>query len=282
MANKRMFSMSILDSDAFLDMPLSTQALYLHLNMRADDDGFVSNPKRIQRLIGASEDDLKLLLAKRFLLVFEDGVMVIKHWRMHNTIRADRYTPTPYQDELSRLFIKQNKSYSLTEGEPVAKRLPDGCQDVIPSGNPGLGLDIGLDIGLDKDLDKDLDKETDIDKDKEKNNKKTLTMVLNSYAPVGSELRNALDEFKEMRIKKKKPLTVIALERALKKLDTLSANDEQTKLSIVLQTLDHSWDTFYELKVNNGYVNASSNEEKRRRVEEWLNSDTGSTGDGLF
>lgn len=152
--------MSILDSDAFLDMPLSTQALYLHLNMRADDDGFISNPKRVQRLIGASEDDLKLLLVKRFLLVFEDGVMVIKHWRMHNTIRSDRYTPTPYQDELSRLFVKQNKSYSLEEGEPASKRLPNGCQSVIPSGTTGLGLGLGLDIGLDSDKGKGIDKDS--------------------------------------------------------------------------------------------------------------------------
>lgn len=163
--------MSILDSDAFLDMPLSTQALYLHLNMRADDDGFISNPKRVQRLIGASEDDLKLLLVKRFLLVFEDGVMVIKHWRMHNTIRSDRYTPTPYQDELSRLFVKQNKSYSLEEGEPASKRLPNGCQSVIPSGTTGLGLDIGL--GLDSDKGKDIDIDKDKDSSKKQSNRFT-------------------------------------------------------------------------------------------------------------
>lgn len=113
MANKRMFCMSIVDSDAFLEMPLSTQCLYFHLNMRADDDGFIGNPKRIMRVIGASEDDLKLLIAKRFILVFDDGVIVIKHWRMHNTIQKDRYTPTVYQDELNTLFIKSNKSYSL-------------------------------------------------------------------------------------------------------------------------------------------------------------------------
>lgn len=112
MAEKRMFTQKIIDSDAFLDMPLSTQALYFHLNMRADDDGFVNNPKRIQRTIGASEDDLKLLIAKRFVICFENGVIVIKHWRMHNTLRKDRYTPTQYQEELSRLKIKENKSYT--------------------------------------------------------------------------------------------------------------------------------------------------------------------------
>lgn len=112
MAEKRMFTQKIIDSDAFLDMPLSTQALYFHLNMRADDDGFVNNPKRIQRTIGASEDDLKLLIAKRFIIGFDSGVIVIKHWRMHNTLRKDRYKATHYQEEFSRLSLKDNDSYT--------------------------------------------------------------------------------------------------------------------------------------------------------------------------
>lgn len=120
MAQKRMFTMKIVDSDAFLDMPLSTQCLYFHLNMRADDDGFVGNPKRIQRTIGATDDDLKLLIAKRFVLVFENGVIVIKHWRMHNTLQSDRYTPTAYTDEKGRLGMKANKSYTFKDGDPPA------------------------------------------------------------------------------------------------------------------------------------------------------------------
>lgn len=104
--------MRIVDSDAFLDMPLSSQALYFHLNMRADDDGFVNNPKRIQRTIGASEDDLKLLIVKRFLICFENGVIVIKHWRMHNTLRKDRYIPTHYQEEFDTLCVKDNNAYT--------------------------------------------------------------------------------------------------------------------------------------------------------------------------
>lgn len=113
MAKKRMFSIYVIDSDAFLDMPLSTQALYFHLAMRADDDGFIGNPKRIQRIVGASDDDLKLLIIKRFLIVFDDGVVVIKHWRMHNTIQSDRYTKTVYTDEMAQLRMKENKSYTL-------------------------------------------------------------------------------------------------------------------------------------------------------------------------
>ena len=112
MAEKRMFTKKITQSDAFLDMPLSAQCLYFHLNMEADDDGFVNSPRKIQRLIGAKDDDLKLLIAKSFILVFETGVIVIKHWRMHNTIRQDRYHPTDYQEEYQRLQLKDNNSYT--------------------------------------------------------------------------------------------------------------------------------------------------------------------------
>ena len=112
MADKRMFAKTIIDSDAFLEMPMSTQALYFHLCMRADDDGFLNNPKRIQRTIGASDDDLKLLIVKRFVLAFESGVIVIKHWRLHNYIRRDTYKETVHITEKSMLSIKENGSYT--------------------------------------------------------------------------------------------------------------------------------------------------------------------------
>ena len=86
MAERRMFALKIVDSDAFLDMPDSAQNLYFHLAMRADDDGFISNPRKVMRMIGANEDNLKILLAKRFLLTFDTGIVVIKHWRLHNYI----------------------------------------------------------------------------------------------------------------------------------------------------------------------------------------------------
>lgn len=124
MAERRMFAKTIIDSDAFLDMPLSTQALYFHLSMRADDDGFINNAKKIQRMIGASDDDLKVLLMKRFLLPFESGVVVIKHWKIHNYIRNDRYKPTIYTDERAALDVKANGAY--TERQPLG--IPDGYQ----------------------------------------------------------------------------------------------------------------------------------------------------------
>ena len=111
MAERRMFAKTIIDSDAFLDMPLSAQALYFHLSMRADDEGFVGNPKRIRAMVGASEDDLKLLLLKRFLLAFESGVVVIKHWKIHNYIQSDRCKPTTYIEERETLALDGKKAY---------------------------------------------------------------------------------------------------------------------------------------------------------------------------
>ena len=169
MARKRMFTMKIVDSDAFLDMPLSTQCLYFHLNMRADDDGFVGNPKRIAKLIGSNDDDLKLLIAKRFVLLFEDGVIVIKHWRIHNTLSRDRYVETSYTDEKKELFLKDNGSYSLTDGIPIddtklIERSNRQTQKRRKIDERKTHSD--KDIGLDKDLELDLD--TELDKDKEK------------------------------------------------------------------------------------------------------------------
>ena len=119
MAERRMFAKTILDSDSFLDMPLSTQALYFHLSMRADDDGFLNNSKKIQRMVGCSDDDLKLLIAKRFIIPFESGVVVIKHWRIHNYIQSDRYKSTVYQEEKAMLQVKENKAYTLMDTECI-------------------------------------------------------------------------------------------------------------------------------------------------------------------
>ena len=113
MAERRMFAKTIIDSDLFLDMPMSTQCLYFHLNMRADDDGFINNPKKIQRMIGCGDDDLKLLIAKQFVIPFESGIVVIKHWKVHNYIQKDRYKETFYKKEKSLLQTDKNKEYFI-------------------------------------------------------------------------------------------------------------------------------------------------------------------------
>lgn len=108
-----MFAKTIIDSDAFLDMPLTAQALYFHLSMRADDEGFLNNANKIMRMIGANQNDFDMLHMKRFIIKFDDGICVIKHWRVHNYIQSDRFKPTIYQEERSMLGIKDNKSYTL-------------------------------------------------------------------------------------------------------------------------------------------------------------------------
>lgn len=112
MAERRMFSKTIIDSDAFLDMPLSTQALYFHLSMRADDEGFVGNPRKILRMIGASEDDIKILIMKRFILTFDSGIVVIKHWKIHNYIQNDRFKETTYLEEKATLTLDGKRAYT--------------------------------------------------------------------------------------------------------------------------------------------------------------------------
>ena len=113
MAERRMFSKTIIDSDLFLDMPSSTQCLYFHLSMRADDDGFINNPKRIQRSIGCNDRDLQVLIDNDFVIPFNSGIIVIKHWRMHNYIQNDRYKGTIYNDEKSLLTLDKNNIYNL-------------------------------------------------------------------------------------------------------------------------------------------------------------------------
>ena len=118
MAERRMFAKTIIDSDAFLDMPLSAQALYFHLSMRADDEGFINNPKKIQRMIGASDDDCKLLIMKRFIIAFESGVIVIKHWRIHNYIQKDRFKETLYKEERRELVLDEKNAYTEANKTP--------------------------------------------------------------------------------------------------------------------------------------------------------------------
>lgn len=113
MARKRMFDLEVVDTDLFLEMPQSTQNLYFHLGMRADDDGFVSNPKKIIKTIGANEDDLKILFSKQFVIPFDSGVVVIRHWKLNNYLRKDRHTDTIYKEEMKLLTEDENGVYNL-------------------------------------------------------------------------------------------------------------------------------------------------------------------------
>ena len=127
MAERRMFSKTITDSDLFLEMPATAQLLYFHLSMHADDDGFLKNPRSIMRMVGSKDDDMKLLIAKQFLIPFESGVVVIKHWKIHNYIRSDRYKPT----------ICEEKSL-VTMGKDMVYQMTTDC---LPIGIPNVSLD---------------------------------------------------------------------------------------------------------------------------------------------
>ena len=119
MAQKRMFDKTITNDDNFLEMPMSSQVLYFHLSMNADDDGFLNNWKSIMRMTSAKEDDLKVLIAKQYIIPFDSGVIVIKHWRINNFLRKDRHIGTKFKEELSMLKINDNQEYTwLTNGQP--------------------------------------------------------------------------------------------------------------------------------------------------------------------
>jgi len=142
MAERRMFAKTIIDSDAFIEMPMSARLLYYDLSMRADDDGFVNSPRKIMRMIGASNDDMNILIARKFVIAFENGVVVIKHWRIHNYIRNDRYKETNYKEQKALLEYDENKAYRLmdTNGIPNVSTLE--TQDRLEIGKDRKGKNI--------------------------------------------------------------------------------------------------------------------------------------------
>lgn len=236
MAEKRMFAKTIIDSDAFLDMSLSTQALYFHLSMRADDDGFINNPRKIQRMIGAGDDELKMLIAKKFIIPFESGVCVIKHWRIHNYIQKDRYKETVYKDEKSHLMLKENKSYKYVD-TPCIQNVSN----------------LETQIRLDKNRE---DKNRlELEENKlEVGNKKKKTeydLIIENYTN-DLQLRNTIYEFIKMRKAIKAPMTSNALNLMLKKLDKLAPNDIHfdNRINILEQSIMNSWKGIFELKTD--------------------------------
>ena len=246
MANKAIFSKTIIDTDAFLEMPATTQNLYFHLNMHADDDGFIGNPKRIGRMIGASDDDFKILIAKKFIIVFESGVIVIKHWRIHNTLSKMRYKETSYLDEKSQLLIKENNAYSLDEGKP----LDDSRLVEIGKRQARRTVD-EQETNLSKDkLSEDKTSKDKLSEDKpskKKSAKADLNGMIDSFTE-NEELKDALKAFLDMRKSIKKPIqTEYAFKLALNKLKHLSDRDSE-RIEIVNQSVEHNWQTFYALQ----------------------------------
>ena len=209
MAERRMFAKKITESDAFLDMPASTQALYFHLNMAADDDGFVNNPKKIQRMVGSSDDDFKLLIAKSFIITFDSGVIVIKHWKMHNYIQKDRYKPTDYIDERAMLDLKKNKAYTLDVSSVDTNCVQDVRVGKVREGKVSLGKD----------------------KDKVFFDDENLNRVFK--------------DFMDMRKKIKSTMTDRAITLMVNKINKL---DSSTAIKMLEQSVMNSWKDIYPLK----------------------------------
>ncbi|MDB1956589.1 phage replication initiation protein [Clostridium tertium] len=256
MAERRMFAKTIIDSDAFLDMSLSTQALYFHLSMRADDDGFVNNPKKIQRMIGCGDDELKMLVAKKFIIPFESGVCVIKHWRIHNYIQKDRYKETVYKDEKSHLMLKENNAYRYVDTECI--------QDVSK-------LETQVRLGKDSlELGESSLEEDSIRKEKKKSE---FDLLIENYTD-DLDLRNTIYEFIKMRKAIKAAMTSNALKLMLSKLDKLSSGDKDKKFKILEQSIMNSWKGLFELKNENGQKQVQySNEKPKLRFNNFKGRD---------
>ena len=154
MAERRMMAKSVIDTDQFMDMPATAQNLYFHLLLRADDDGFLSNVKQVQRMTGNKDDDLKILFAKQYLIPFESGVVVIKHWKIHNYIQKDRYHPSrlPEKEEVE---VNSYGEWELKSVKSVSNLYPD-CIQTVSIGKDSIGKDS---IGKDRVRDRDREKE---------------------------------------------------------------------------------------------------------------------------
>ena len=264
MAERRMFAKTIIDSDAFLEMPLSTQALYFHLSMRADDDGFLNNAKKVMRMIGANQNDLDLLLVKNFVIKFEDGICVIKHWRIHNYIQTDRYHETMYKDNKNLLNIDENKAYTLKntgkklEGNriiEVIEPMDTECIQDVSKMDTQVRLELGKDsIGKDS-----------IEKKKEKKKKtSSLDEIINNYTS-NLDLKETLQDFLKMRKAQKKVMTDRALKTLLNKLDTLATTDEE-KIDRLEESICNCWLTVYPKKE---YRTPNNKKQSKTEQTEW-------------
>lgn len=179
MANRRMFSLSVIDTDTFLEMPPSTQALYFHLAMRADDDGFISSPRKITKMINCGDDDLKILFSKGFIIPFDSGVCVIRDWLINNQIRKDRYFPTIHKDEKAAVRVSDSGVYVLIDSSMLADWQPDGNQMATKWQPDGNQMATQYSIGKDS-IVKDSIVKDSADRKNNINNKKNNIVVMGS------------------------------------------------------------------------------------------------------
>lgn len=245
MADRRMFTKKITDSDAFTALPPSTQALYFHLCMGADDDGFSNKLRTAMFNAHADQNDLGLLVQNRFVIPFDNGVIVIKHWKMHNVIRADRYHETEYLEEKSMLLLKDNGVY--TEGFSLSdNQMTTNCQ---PNDNQ-----METEVRLGKDS---------IGKDRLGEDRKGKKAVP-AYYPNDEKLNAAFADYVDMRKKIKAPMTDRAVTLAMNKLAELSGGDNDLAIDILNQSVMNSWKGLFELK--------KANKPSGNSLDDWANA----------
>lgn len=265
MARKRMFSLLVVDTDEFLDMPSSTQSLYYHLGMRADDDGFVSSPKKIVKLVNCSNDDLKLLIAKGFIIPFDSGIIAIRHWKLNNDLKKDRYTPTIYLKEKSTLKVNKNKVYSIDGNNLDTKWIQNGNKLDTQYSIDKNSIDKNSKeyiVQKQEENQEQIQEQKQVKKEKVKKEKKPIenhNSIIENYT-INEDLREALKSFVEMRKELKKPITIKGLKIALGKLDKM-ALDDLTKIDIVNQSIEGSWFGLFPLRNNNQYNKKPNREE---------------------
>ena len=283
MAERRMLAKAITDSDEFTSLSSAAQALYMHLNLGADDDGFNNQVQLAMFKAHAAIDDLRVLFAKKYIMQFDGGVIVIRHWKMNNLLRSDRKKSTNYQEFLNMLQTEEDGSYTpidnqlTTKCQPTDNQLTTKCQ---PTDNQVAPQDrLGKYRLVEDSIVKDSIGENRENEEELDNNIppispltiETVSSVIKGYTQ-NPTIRGLLREFVELRQKKRKPLTARAMRMALNKLDELAGDDGQ-KEEIIKQTILHAWDSFYRITEEyrpKGESRQKSLEEQVRENEERL------------
>ena len=224
MAERRMMTKKVTDDDNFLSLSSSAQALYLHLSMNADDDGFCNQISTSMFKAHASVQDLQALLEKRYLYQFDNGVIVIKHWRMANALRKDRYTPTTFQEELAQLMLKDNGAYTL-----VAEWLPSGCQ-VVAERLPQIREDKGI-----------------LDKSNNNTQKSKLFALIDAYSD-DEEVRSLLYDWMDIRKAKRSAQTEKAIRQNLDRLADYAKESRMDIVEYLTEVIRRGWAAFYPVK----------------------------------
>lgn len=292
-----MMSKSIIETDKFMDMPMSAQCLYFHLLLRADDDGFIVSPKRTMRSIGCTDDDMKILIAKSYVLAFESGVIVVKHWRIHNYVKRDRYKQSSIP-ESKLIMLDENREYQYLEPkrnqsgtslEPKrSKEEHEGYSedheeyDKINTSNGaepnwnqnGTKMEPNWFHRLDK-IRLDKIRGEEIRKDKKKKQSVSLKTIIEEFAGKNSMLFEAVKDWIEMRKIIKAPLTARAASMSFKQLCELSHGNESMMIEILNQSTLNCWKGLYPLKNPSGLQDQKSKIQKTAEMFERMNAENG-------